>query len=168
VQGAIGNRIEAENHMAIRFSLKVVLTVFVAGLAAFSYAEDEKTSQHHNLNHSADDKRISLGLSPEMQRHQLSNMRSHLEAVQTITGLIAEEEFERASEIAYSKLGLTEEMRMMCMMFNNEEFTALGLAFHKSGDSLGDALKTKNTAKSLRALQATLGYCVQCHARFRQ
>ncbi|MBL1142008.1 MAG: cytochrome c [Proteobacteria bacterium] len=138
----------------------------------FSYAEEKKSSAeemiHHHMKHSINDGRISLGLSPEMKQHQLSNMRSHLKAVQAITSFLAEEEFEKASEIAHSKLGLTEEMRKMCNMFNNEDFTALGLAFHESGDSLGQALKTKDTTKSLRALKTTLGYCVQCHATFRQ
>ena len=95
-------------------------------------------------------------------------MRSHLEAVQAIVGLIAEGEFAKASEIAHSKLGLTEEMQKMCNMFNNNDFKELGFAFHRSGDLLGDALKTKDTDKSLHALQTTLGYCVRCHAAFRQ
>ena len=123
---------------------------------------------HHNMQHSINDGRISLGLSPEMKQHQLSNMRSHLEAVQAIISLIANGEFDKASETAHSKLGLTEEMKEMCSMFNNNDFTALGLAFHESGDALGDVLKTGNTNKSLRALQTTVGYCVQCHATFRQ
>lgn len=160
--------------MVIKQVSKLSVMLLIAGIAAFSYAEDKKSTagemmhQHHNIKHSLVDERISLGLSPEMKQHQLSNMRSHLEAVQTIISLIAEKEFLKASEIAHSKLGLTEEMGEMCNMFNNEDFTALGLAFHKSGDSLGDALKTKDTTKSLRALQVTLGYCVKCHATFRQ
>ena len=158
--------------MIIKQVLKLSVMSFIAGIAMFSYAVDKKSSAgemtHHHMNHSIDDGRISLGLSPAMKQHQLSNMRSHLEAVQAITSLIAEEEFEKASEVAHSKLGLTEEMKKMCNMFNNKDFTALGLAFHESGDSLGEALKTKDTTESLRALQETLGYCVQCHAAFRQ
>ena len=158
--------------MVIKQVSKLSLMLFIAGMTMFSYAEDKKSSEgemmHHNMKHSIDDGRISLGLSPKMKQHQLSNMRSHLEAVQAITSLIAENEFNKASEIAYSKLGMTKEMRKMCNMMNNKDFTALGLAFHESGDSLGDALKTKDTTKSLRALQSTLSYCVQCHATFRQ
>lgn len=56
----------------------------------------------------------------------------------------------------------------MCDMFENEEFKSLGLAFHKSGDALGEALKTKDITKSLDALHTTMGYCVQCHAAYRQ
>ena len=146
--------------------------LFFVGMALISYADDKDGPMgemtHHNMKHSMNDGRISLSLSPEMKQHQLSNMRSHLEAVQAIIGLIADGEFDKASEMAHSKLGLTEEMKKMCNMFNNNDFTALGLAFHESGDALGDALKTKDTEKSLRALHTTVGYCVQCHATFRQ
>jgi len=114
------------------------------------------------------DKRISLALSPEMKQHQLSNMRSHVEAVRSIVGLIAGSDFGKASEIAHSKLGLTEEMKQMCDMFDNEKFKALGMAFHKSGDELGDVLLKKDITQSLEALSKTMGYCVECHATFRQ
>ena len=146
--------------------------LFFTGIIQVSHAEDNKshTDQmtHHNMEHSVSDERISLGLSPKMKLHQLSNMRSHLEAVQAIIGLIVDGEFDRASEAAHSRLGLTEEMEMMCNMFDNNDFTDLGLAFHESGDALGDALLTKDINKSLGALQDTVGYCIQCHATFRQ
>ena len=114
------------------------------------------------------DMRTSLGLSAEMKQHQLSNMREHVEAVQSIIGLMSENKFEDASKIAHGKLGLTPEMQKMCSMFNNEKFMTLGLAFHKSGDDLGNALQTKDVAASLRALNKTMQYCVECHATFRQ
>ena len=153
------------------------ITMFVsmllfAGMVFYSYAGDKSNSMEHEMQHSkrqsVNDERISLGLSPAMKRHQLSNMRSHVEAVQSIVGLLSEGSFDKASHIAYSKLGLTEEMKKMCNMFENEAFRSLGLAFHKSGDALGDALHTKDMTESLRALHTTMGYCVQCHATFRQ
>jgi len=158
--------------MLIKRLSKLFAITFFAAMAVCSHADETQSTdgamKHHDMMHSTDDKRISLGLSPKMKQHQLSNMRSHLEAVQAITGLIAEKEFQKASELAYSRLGLTEQMEMMCNSFDNKDFTALGLAFHESGDALGDALKSGDIAKSLNALQATLGYCVQCHATYRQ
>lgn len=118
--------------------------------------------------HNMKDQRISLNLSPEMQHHQLSNMRAHLAAIQKITGLLAEKKYSHAAKIASSQLGLTDEMKQMCEQFENEEFKALGLAFHKSGDELGATLKTRNSRKILKALNRTLGYCVQCHEKFQQ
>ena len=95
-------------------------------------------------------------------------MRSHVDAIQSIVGFLAKGEFDQASHIAHSKLGLTEEMERMCSSFGNEGFTKIGLAFHKSGDELGEVLKNKDISKSLQALQNTLGYCVRCHATYRQ
>lgn len=158
--------------MSSKRATTLAMALLFIGMAQISSAQDNDSSMgemmHHKMLHSASDERISLHLSPEMKLHQLANMRSHLVAVQTIAGLIAEREFEKASEVAHSELGLTEEMQMMCSMFKNNEFKELGLEFHKSGDLLSAALKTKDTDKSLRALQNTLDYCVRCHATFRQ
>jgi len=60
------------------------------------------------------DKRISLGIGPQQKQHQLANMRSHLEAVQSIIGMISENRFDEASKVAHEKWGLTSEMRQMC------------------------------------------------------
>jgi cytochrome c556 len=131
---------------------------------------DEGMHMDHQAMHNQHimDDRISLDLSPEMKQHQLSNMRSHVEAIRAIVGLIVEKDFDKASAIAHDKLGLTPEMKEMCNMFDNEKFKTLGLAFHKSGDDLGDALKTKDVNTSLRALNKTMGYCVECHSTYRQ
>jgi hypothetical protein len=151
---------------------KILLAVSVfIGIAGFNgvFADDEKMhmgNHHHEM--SEMDTRTSLGVSPEMKLHQLSNMRSHVEAIKSIVGLMAENKFDDASTIAHTKLGLTQEMKEMCSMFNNEKFEQLGLAFHKSGDELGNVLKTKDVNASLRALNKTMQYCVECHATFRQ
>lgn len=147
-----------------------LLILAAAAYNAVANGEDYKMKhmmQDHKLS-GMEDGRISLGLSPKMKQRQLSNMRSHLMAIQSIIGMIGDGKFDDASEIAHSKLGLTPEMRKMCNMFKNKKFRTLGLAFHGSGDALGDALKTKDINRSLLAVRTTLGYCVKCHATFRQ
>ncbi len=139
-----------------------MLALLIAPVGAL--AEETHMGRAHNMI----DKRISLGLSPEMKQHQLSNMRAHLAAIQKISGLLAEKKYGKAAKIAHAQLGLTEEMKQMCDMFENEEFKTLGLAFHNSGDELGNVLRTRNIKKSLRALNKTMGYCVQCHEKFQQ
>ena len=140
--------------------------------AAFAAGESmQHGNHHHDMNMhdmSTMDTRTSLELPTEMKQHQLSNMREHTEAVSSIIGLMSENKFEDASKIAHAKLGLTPEMQKMCSMINNEKFMALGMAFHKSGDELGDALHTKDVNASLRALNKTMQYCVECHATYRQ
>jgi len=131
-------------------------------------AEEEMRHENHQHDMSMMDTRISLKLSPKMKQHQLTNMREHVAAIKNIVGLIAEAKFEEASKIAHDRLGLTPEMQAMCDMFENEKFRTLGMAFHKSGDELGDALQSKEVNLSLRALNRTMQYCVECHATFRQ
>jgi hypothetical protein len=151
-------------------NIMAIVSVFIGIVGLnIAFADDEKMhmgEHHHDM--SMMDTRTSLGLSPEMKQHQLSNMRSHVEAIRAIVGLITENDFDKASSIAHDKLGLTPEMKEMCNMFDNEKFKILGLAFHKSGDDLGDALKTKDVNTSLRALNKTMGYCVECHSTYRQ
>jgi len=148
----------------------IVISAFI-GIAGLNmaFADDEKM-RHENHHHdmSMIDTRTSLGLSAEMKQHQLSNMREHLDAINSIVALMLENKFEDASKVAHTKLGLTPEMQKMCSMFGNEKFMTLGMAFHKSGDDLGDALQTKDVNTSLRALNKTMQYCVTCHAAYRQ
>ncbi len=115
-----------------------------------------------------DDERISLGLNAMQKKHQLKNMRSHLVAVQTIIELLAKENYDLASKVAYSELGSTTEMKLMCASFGNEQFENMGLAFHASADKMSEIIKTKDKKASLEALSVTMNYCVQCHANFRQ
>ncbi|OGS98316.1 MAG: cytochrome C [Gallionellales bacterium RIFCSPLOWO2_12_FULL_59_22] len=147
----------------------IAASVFV-GIAVSSAAFAKDEMMHHDHQHQMHmaDTRISLGLPEEMKQHQLSNMREHMEAIKSIVGLISENKLEDASKIAHARLGLTADMQAMCNMFDNKDFKALGLAFHKSGDDLGAALKTRNVNASLRALNKTMQYCVECHATYRQ
>ena len=151
---------------------KLLLAVSTfTGIAGFNgvFADDEKMhTDHHHHEMTKMDTRTSLGLSPEMKQHQLANMRSHVEAIKSIIGLMAEGKFEDASIVAHTMLGLTPEMKEMCGMFNNEKFEQLGLAFHMSGDELGNVLQTRDVNASLRALSNTMQYCVECHAAYRQ
>lgn len=148
---------------------RILVTVFAVIGLNVAFAADEIVhmgNHHHEMNMM--DTRTSLGVAGPMKQHQLSNMRGHVEAIRTIIGLLAESRFDEASKIAHSQLGLTPDMQAMCGSFNNKEFETLGLAFHKSGDELGDTLKTGDVTASLRALNKTMQYCVECHATYRQ
>ena len=114
------------------------------------------------------DKRVSLGLPQFAKNRQLANMREHLKAVNDIVKLIAIGKFDKASNIAKNKLGLTDAMLKECKKFDREDFKSLGFAFHKSANKLAKVLKTKDTKRSLTALSDTLRYCVSCHSTFKQ
>ena len=142
----------------------ILLVLFLVPINTVAAEEDDIGLTAHNIF----DNRISLGLSTKVKHRLLVNMRAQLQATRAIIGLIAEEKFERASKISRAGLGLTDEMRRIYDLSKNEDFRNLGLAFHKSAAELEAALQTKDAQRSLRALHGTMGYCVQCHDKFRQ
>jgi len=135
------------------------------GVTAMDNNPHQEMTGHLKMSH---DNRISLDLSPKMAHHQLMNMRSHVKAVTSIIHFLSKDEFDSASEVAHSQLGLTKEMEKMCSAFSNPDFVKLGMAFHKSADAMADVFKTKDKNKSLQALSTTMNYCVDCHSTFRQ
>jgi hypothetical protein len=148
---------------------KILLLIFFmlpiyTPLCAIAAQEDDIGLTAHNIS----DLRIALGLTTRIQHRLLVNMRAQLKAAQMIVGLLAEARFEKAAKIARARLGLTDEMRQIYDLSKNEDFRNLGLASHKSAAELETALQTKDMKKSLQALRDTMGYCVQCHSKFRQ
>ncbi len=114
------------------------------------------------------DKRISLNLNAKQKNHQLKNMRSHLLAVQSIISLLATDQFDEASLVAYSELGSTTEMKLMCASFGDENFEKLGLEFHSAADKMSETFKQGNKDESLKALSSTMNSCIKCHATYKQ
>jgi len=116
-----------------------------------------------------DDNRQSLGIKGTMQgTHQLSNMREHLIALSEIVQLMNIAKYDEASKIASEKLGLTLEKNTMCGSFKNQSFEEMGVRFHKSADDLAKTLKTKDSKKSMVALEKVMNGCVLCHSTFKQ
>lgn len=116
-----------------------------------------------------EDTRQSLGIKGTMKgEHQLSNMRAHLTALSEIVGLMNNKKYDEASKIAQEKLGLTVRMNSMCGDFQNKSFETMGVAFHKSADNLAQTLKTKDSKKSMVALEKVMNGCVLCHSTFKQ
>jgi hypothetical protein len=142
----------------------ILLMSLLAPICTMAAQEDDIGLTAHDIS----DLRISLGLSTRIQHRLLVNMRAQLIAAQTIVGLLAEGQFERAAKISHARLGMSDEMRRIYDLSKNDDFKNLGLAFHKSAAALETALQTKDMKQSLQALHDTMGYCVQCHSKFRQ
>ncbi len=167
--------------MRIRSITLAFVFVMITGMLLTSCNHDDRNNQNdrnitdnNNMsnmmpdNNHMPDNRVSLNLSPKKARHQLMNMRNHLEAVQSIIFYLSKNNFDSASAVASSKLGLSKEMKIMCSSFGNEDFEKLGFKFHKSADRMSEVIKTKDKDKSLAALSVTLNYCVACHSAFKQ
>ena len=166
---------EAQEKIPNRNMRKILITIIGLSFLGFNSCQNEVKKETPKKVETVviepstiDDGRISLNLNEMQKNHQLSNMRSHLEAVQEITLLLSREDYDKASEIAYEKLGSTTEMKLMCASFGDKGFENLGLEFHKSADKMSEILKKRDKKKSLTALSNTLNYCVQCHATYKQ
>jgi len=118
--------------------------------------------------HDIVDNRTTLDLSTRMKHRLLANMREQLVATRAIIGLLAQDNFERASSMARTKLGMTEDLKQVYDAANNEDFKKLGMAANTSANELAKTLQTKDLKQSLQALRKTMGNCVQCHKKFRQ
>ena len=115
----------------------------------------------------APDGRTVLHAPPQLLAHQRRMMRDHLAAVQEVVAAMAAGQYAKGARTAHERLGLSPEMARMCNRFG-PAFGAMGIAFHRDGDRLGDVLATGDPQQSLAALNQLLGDCVACHARFRQ
>lgn len=154
-----------------------ILILFVIISFSCNSTEDKKSleKEEHKMEHTGhhnmklpDDERVSLEVTGQRAKHQLMNMRDHVEAVQEILAYLSQEDYDNASIVASKRLGLTKQMQMMCSSFGNEEFEDLGFGFHNSADKMSEVFKTKDMNKSLEALSVTMNYCVTCHAKFKQ
>jgi len=153
-----------------------ILLLLLIGTAFSSCNEkpkEPKTEQKEKvmpMKHTSmgNDKRISLELNAMQKNHQLTIMRDHLDAVQNIVTLLAAKKYDEASELAYSRLGSTTEMKLMCSSFGDKNFEQIGFDFHAKADKMSEIFKTKDSEKSLEALANTMTSCVQCHATYRQ
>ncbi|GEM_PF-420651 len=158
----------------------ILILIFIIGFLATSckktkqQPKKETTTMHnanqmmmHNMKFEKDN-RIALDMSPQKAKHQLMNMRNHVIAVQSIIDYLSKDQYEKASKLASSKLGLTNDMKMMCSSFNNQKFEQLGLGFHNNADKMAKIFLTKDKNKSLEALAITMKSCVSCHNTFKQ
>ena len=144
-----------------KIAMLALLLIPVAGMA-------EEKGITNLTAHDINDNRTSLNLTPRMKHRLLSNMRAQLAATQAIIGLLAAERFEKATTTARSKLGMTDDLKLIYDKSKNEDLNKLVLATQASTDELANTLQTKDLKKSLQALRSTMGYCVQCHKKFRQ
>lgn len=151
------------------FALPVFIIMFVIASAQAQGPGMMDEGHHHGMGSAApsqEDNRMVLKAPPMAKEHQKKMMREHLRSVWEIMTLMSEGKFDAASKKAHAGLGVNESMVKMCGMFG-EDFKAMGIAFHESGDRLGDALATKDLSKSIAALGDTLGHCVSCHDTFK-
>jgi len=88
-------------HAAMRASIVAALVFATPALAQHAGATGPKPSKAEG------DARTIISLSEPMRQHMLANMRDHLRSLQEITAALSTGAYDKAADIAESRLGLT-------------------------------------------------------------
>jgi hypothetical protein len=130
----------------------------------------------HHADHGPDagDSRVAVEIPEPMRTHMLANMRDHLLAIQEIQQALSVGAFDRASQVAESRLGMTalkSHGAHDMAKFMPEGMQATGTQMHRSASRLAveavNAGATGDVRPALGALAAVTAQCVACHAGFR-
>jgi hypothetical protein len=122
----------------------------------------------------AQDTRQKVDLPPMMQQHMMSNMREHLLAVTEIQEALAAGAFDRAADIAETRLGMSSlnahgASHMAPHM--PEAMRDIGTGMHRAASRFAvaaqEAAVTGDTRRALGSLAAVTRQCVACHAAYR-
>jgi cytochrome c556 len=117
-----------------------------------------------------DDTRIKVDLPAMMKTHMLHSMRDHLLAVQEIQAALATGAFDKASDIAEKRLGMSSlESHNAAHMapFMPEGMQAIGTEMHHAASRFAMTASEGDLARSLAALSKVTEQCVACHMTYR-
>ena len=122
----------------------------------------------------AEDTRQTVKMPDMMQAHMLSNMRDHLLALEEITRNLAEGQYDKASEIAENRLGMSSlKLHGASHMgkFMPEEMSRIGTNMHRAASRFAmtakDAELEGGLNKAFSALSEVMQQCVACHSAYK-
>lgn len=160
--------------------LSAAAVAVLAGCAAPSgehAAHDHLSSQAVpvGMAHSqADDSRVMVRFPEMMRTHTLANMRDHLLALAEIQDQLARGAYDKASDIAEQRLGMSSlglHGAHDVAQFMPQGMQAAGTAMHRSASQFAivakDASVTGDLKGSVAALAKVTQACVACHAAYR-
>lgn len=122
----------------------------------------------------AGDGRQYVQLPDRMRDHMLGNMRDHLVALEEITRHLATGEYDRASDIAEGRLGISSlELHGASHLgrFMPKEMGAIGTNMHRAASRFALAAKDAELDGGLNrafaALSEVMQQCVACHSVYK-
>lgn len=122
----------------------------------------------------ADDGRTRVEMPDRMVEHMLGNMRDHLLALSEITRYLANQDYEKAADVAESRLGMSSlDLHGAAHMgkFMPKEMGSIGTNMHKAASRFAiaarDAELEGGLNKAFLALSDVMQQCVACHASYK-
>jgi hypothetical protein len=118
----------------------------------------------------ADDTRQLVELPEMMQGHMLANMRDHLQTLNEVLALLAQDKLEAAADVAESRLGMSsldKHGASHLAKFMPEPMQELGTNMHRAASQFAIVAQEGSALPAYRALQKVTASCVACHASYR-
>lgn len=158
--------------------------VLAAGLLAATFAlpnaapaQSHDPAAHHlhgGAMPAPADQRQPVSFPAPLREHTLANMRDHLLTLTEIQAALAKADFDRAADLAETRLGMSSleaHGAHEVAKFMPKAMQDAGTAMHHSASRFALAAKDASTSGDLRpalaALSEVSGTCVACHAGFR-
>jgi len=123
--------------------------------------------------HAADPRQL-VEMPPPMQEHMLTNMRDHLVAMGEIQAALGKGDFDRASDIAEQRIGMSSlkthgasHMAPYMPKGMQETGTAMHRAASRFARTAQETAVTNDMPRALGALGELTEQCTACHAGYR-
>lgn len=153
----------------------ILLVASLAAAACAAPAAHDGAAHHHPAAEPAPaDHRVGVDFPEPLRTHTLANMRDHLLALGEIQQALSKVDFDRASEIAEQRLGMSSLQSHGAhdvARFMPRAMQDAGTAMHRSASQFATLAKDASVSGDLRSALAGLARvnqtCVACHAGFR-
>lgn len=149
----------------------IVSLVATASLA-FAVAAAAGSSDHSMA--MRDDTREMVVMPPMMRAQMLANMREHLVALGEIQGALAAGRYDKAADIAESRIGMSSlkaHDASHLEPYMPKPMQQLGMAMHRAASRFArtaqEAEVDGGVPRALTALSELTQRCAACHARYR-
>ena len=165
--------------MFVKIGTSLILGAAVGAAACAPVVQEQGGggAAHHAMHASpapAADSRPVVRFPEELRIHTLANMRDHLRALQEIQDALAQEQYDRASDIAEQRLGMSS-LRLHgaheLSKFMPEGMQNIGTEMHRAASRFAvtakDAGATGDVKPALAALSRVSQQCVACHSAYR-
>ncbi len=122
------------------------------------------------MSHAGEDARQLVKLPDMMQQHMLHNMRDHLASINQILSYMADDELDKAADVAETRLGMSSlEAHGASHMarFMPEGMRLAGTRMHKAASRFARKAQEGDALPAYKALAEITAACVSCHAGYR-
>lgn len=160
--------------------MRWVVPLLAIVLSMPSFAEQHDAGMHQQPMAAAESPKVAVDgrqlvkFPEQMKEHTLASMRDHLLALQEIQSALANSDYDRAADVAETRLGmsaLTLHGAHESSQFMPKGMQEAGSAMHRGASRFAvvarDAAVTGEIKPAIGALSEVMAACVACHSGYR-